>query len=115
MGGGGPENLNLTEYDQPHDHDSNQPIGPSRKVRFRPTEWAELSMEGPAGYRGSHEGVGTEEQGDVGSPASGIFASWQQRRTLVEPSMPNAKKESDPLEEGQVTETNQTFYDMQQR
>jgi hypothetical protein len=29
--------------------------------------------------------------------------------------MPNAKKDSDPLEEGQVTETNQAFNDMQAR
>jgi hypothetical protein len=29
--------------------------------------------------------------------------------------MPNAKKESDPLEEGQTQETNQSFYDVQGR
>lgn len=70
------------------------------------------------------KGYGTENQPDTGSPASVMLASWRRRLTAwpmrrkkpeIESTMPNAKKESDPLEEGQTTETNQQFYDMQER
>jgi len=76
-------------------------------------------MDGLGGDRNQFRGPGTENQSDTGSPSSGVFAGWKNRRALIgeqpEPTMPNAKKESDPQEEGAGQETNQTFYDMQQR
>jgi len=118
MGGTGPENLNLTELDQP-----TRP----RKVRFRPERGLEGAepefFEGAADYRGAHEGVGTEEQGDVGSPSSIMLATSMKdriermkRRLSPEPpvTMPNDKVERDS-EERENMETSQSFYDMQAR
>ncbi len=108
MGGGGPSNLSPIEYDQTVD----------RKRLFRPSEWAEITMDGLGGDRNQFRGTGTENQQDTGSPSSGVFAGRENRLSMVEmpgPTMPNAKKESDPMEEGETSETNQTYYDMQQR
>lgn len=134
MGDGGPNNLNLVEPDQPLDQrndgsgpDRRGPLRPPHKVRFRPPQGLEGQepefFEGPAGDRNEFRGTGTDNPGDVGSPSSGIFASWKRRRAaalMPEPTMPNAKKESDPLEEGQTESgapgaDNQAFYDMQAR
>lgn len=126
MGDGGPENLNQVEYDQPLDQrnqdaepDHRGPLRPPRKVRFRPPQGLEGQepefFEGQAGDLNQFRGVGTDNPGDTGTVSTGFFASWKARRTLVEPSMPNALKESDPLEEGQTNESNQAFNDMQQR
>lgn len=108
MGDGGPSNLNPIQYDQDVD----------RKRRFRPSEQAEIAMDGMGGDLNQFRGPGTENQTDTGSSPSGVFAGWSRRRSMVEqpePTMPNAKKESDPQEEGMGSETNQAFYDMQQR
>lgn len=131
MGDGGPENLNLVERDQPLDQknqdqpsDHRGPLRPPRQVRFRPPQGLEGAepdfFDGRGGDRSEFRGTGTDNTGDTGSPNSGVFAAWKRRRTLVEPSMPNAKKESDPLEEGQSESgapgaDNQQFYDMQAR
>jgi hypothetical protein len=122
MGGTGPENLNLVELDQPVDEltrPNQGPRRPYRQVRFRP----------PRGFAGSEpeffegnemgqwRGDGTDSPSDVGCPAS-IQAAWRRRRVpKVEapaPTMPEAKVERDQDEQSTM-ETQQQFYDMQQR
>lgn len=71
-------------------------------------------FEGQGGDLNQWRGVGTENPGDTGSPSSGFFASWRRRRAPEpEPTMPNADESGDEERQGQ--ETNQAFYDMQQR
>lgn len=124
MGDGGPENLNLVEPDQPIDRkepDANGPRRPYHRIRFRPPQGLmghePEFFEGQGGELNQWRGVGTDNQGDTGSPASVNLASAWSRRRAPEPeiTMPNAVKESDPQEEGQGQEKNQEFYDMQQR
>lgn len=119
MGGVGPDNLNLVEMDQPLDQKEER-IGPLRtklKTRFRPDRGVAGQepefFEGQSGGRSQSGGYGTDNPPDVGVP--GIFAGKKREVPELEPTMPNAKRESDPLEEGQTIETHQQFYDMQQR
>jgi len=69
-------------------------------------------FDGQGGDLSQWRGVGTENQSDTGSPASGIFAAWKQRRT-DEPTMPNAENTGE--DERQTQETNESYYNMQQR
>lgn len=120
-GDGGPENLSTTEHDQSFtQRDDSGPLRRTRRYEFRPQQNFTESFDGPGGDRNEFRGVGTDTPGDVGSSGTGFFASLTSRKAPVEPSMPNAKSESDPLEEGQSESgapgaDNQAFYDMQAR